>query len=94
MTTNPPDSLDEAPYRPGRIDIKFYLGHSTKTLGAITFKRVFGKDPSNKIPQKCIERMAKQFGRLILKNTFTPCEIQEFCIERRGRSKDAIGEFL
>ena len=44
ITVNAPKSLDPALYRAGRIDIKIYLGFSTKVIAAIIYTRILGDD--------------------------------------------------
>ncbi|KAF2498084.1 P-loop containing nucleoside triphosphate hydrolase protein, partial [Lophium mytilinum] len=95
MTTNAPKSLDEALYRDGRVDKVVYLGYCTKETAAITFRRIFWTDPRAKgrFTQAEITTMAKDFGRQMPKDTFTPAQIQNFCMDRRGKPHRAISEF-
>ncbi|KAL1602157.1 hypothetical protein SLS59_004842 [Nothophoma quercina] len=44
ITVNAPKSLDPALYRAGRIDIRIYLGFSTKVIAAIIYTRILGDD--------------------------------------------------
>ncbi|KAF2498081.1 P-loop containing nucleoside triphosphate hydrolase protein, partial [Lophium mytilinum] len=80
MTTNAPRSLDPALYRAGRIDKKIYLGYSTKRTGAITFRRIFANDPCNKYSMDEITDFARRFGAKVPLDTFTPAELQNFCM--------------
>jgi mitochondrial chaperone BCS1 len=90
MTTNAPDVLDKALYRRGRIDRKFHLSYSTKQSAALTFMRIFGRDPLNEVPEKKLTSMSKRFANKIPKGVFTPSDIQEFCLTYRGRPQDAV----
>ncbi|KAF1972145.1 P-loop containing nucleoside triphosphate hydrolase protein, partial [Bimuria novae-zelandiae CBS 107.79] len=94
FTTNSPNSLDEAFVRPGRIDRRIFLSRSSKLVASITFSRIFGTDPhlKGKFRKQDIDRMAKQFGELIPNNTFTACEVQQFCMSRRGKPQQATKE--
>ncbi|CAN9418389.1 unnamed protein product [Alternaria alternata] len=58
LTTNAPDSLNEALYRPGRIDTQVYLGFADQVTAGITFTHIFGSDKQVKEPQKafCMNR--------------------------------------
>ncbi|CAN9437585.1 unnamed protein product [Alternaria alternata] len=44
LTTNAPDSLNEALYRPTCIDTQVYLGFADQVIAGITFTRIFGSD--------------------------------------------------
>jgi chaperone BCS1 len=93
LTTNAPDSLDEALYRPGRIDTQVYLGFADQVTAGITFTRIFGSDKQFKESQKEIRKLGREFGRLIPSDFFTPAEIQKFCMNRRGQPQKAVDEF-
>ncbi|RYN62732.1 hypothetical protein AA0118_g5012 [Alternaria tenuissima] len=93
LTTNAPDSLDEALYRPGRIDTQVYLGFADQVTAGITFTRIFGSDKQVKESQKAIRKLGREFGRLLPSDFFTPAEIQKFCMNRRGQPQKAVDEF-
>jgi chaperone BCS1 len=86
LTTNAPDSLDEALYRPGRIDTQVYLGFADQVTAGITF----GSDKQVKEPQKAVRKLGREFGRLVPSDFFTPAEIQKFCMNRRGQPQKAL----
>ncbi|CAN9428755.1 unnamed protein product [Alternaria sp. RS040] len=93
LTTNTPDSLDEALYRPGRIDTQVYLGFADRVTAGITFTRIFGSDKQVKESQKAVRKLGREFGRLLPSDFFTPAEIQKFCMNRRGQPQKAVDEF-
>jgi chaperone BCS1 len=93
LTTNAPDSLDEALYRPGRIDTQVYLGFADQVTAGITFTRIFGSDKQVKESQKAVRKLGGEFGRLVPSDFFTPAEIQKFCMNRRGQPQKAVDEF-
>jgi chaperone BCS1 len=93
LTTNAPDSLDEALYRPGRIDTQVYLGFADQVTAGITFTRIFGSDKQVKESQKAFRNLGREFGRLLLSDFFTPAEIQKFCMNRRGQPQKVVDEF-
>ncbi|KAI4953363.1 hypothetical protein J4E86_006906 [Alternaria arbusti] len=93
LTTNAPDSLDEALYRPGRVDTQVYLGFADDITAGITFTRIFGSDKQVTVPRKELNRMGRRFGRMIPSDFFTPAEIQKFCMNRRGQPQKALNEF-
>jgi chaperone BCS1 len=90
MTTNAPDALDPAIHRKGRMDQKIYLGYSTPMSAACAFTRLFGNDPKQSLVPEILQRLAHRFGKKVPQDMFTPCEIQEFCMERRGQPLKAI----
>ncbi|KAH6865270.1 hypothetical protein BKA58DRAFT_295595, partial [Alternaria rosae] len=93
LTTNAPDSLDEALYRPGRVDTQVYLGFADDITAGITFTRIFGSDKQVTVPRKELNRMGRRFGRMVPSDFFTPAEIQKFCMNRRGQPQKALNEF-
>ena len=93
LTTNAPDSLDEALYRLGRIDTQVYLGFADRVTAGITFTRIFGSDKQVKKSQKVVRKLGREFGQLLPSDFFTPAEIQKFCMNRRGQPQKAVDEF-
>ncbi|KAF7672949.1 hypothetical protein GT037_008900 [Alternaria burnsii] len=93
VTTNAPDSLNEALHRPGLIDTQVYLGFADRIIAGITFTRIFGSDKQVKESQKAVGKLGREFGRLLPSDFFTPAEIQKFCMNRRGRPQKAVDEF-
>jgi chaperone BCS1 len=92
LTTNAPDSLDKALYRPGRIDNQVYLGFADQVTAGITFTRIFGSDKQVKESQKAIRKLGREFGRLLPSDFFTPAEIQKFYMNRRGQPQKTVDE--
>ncbi|KAG9186077.1 hypothetical protein G6011_02633 [Alternaria panax] len=93
LTTNASDSLDEALYRPGRIDTQVYFGFADQITAGTTFTRIFGSDKQVKESQKEIRKLGREFGHLIPSNFFTPAEIQKFCMKRRAQPQKAVDDF-
>jgi|SRR5579859_1619156 len=58
MTTNHPERLDEALIRPGRVDVKEYLGHATRYQVKEMFLRFYGGE----------EERAEEFANIISKS--------------------------
>ncbi|KAF2730309.1 P-loop containing nucleoside triphosphate hydrolase protein, partial [Polyplosphaeria fusca] len=93
MTSNAPDSLDEALIRDGRIDMEIYMKKSDAIMAAITFKRCFGSDPRRKISNSELDRLSILFGEQIPDDAFATCEIQNYCMKYRGRPEKAVENF-
>lgn len=90
MTTNKPEQLDNALVRPGRVDMKIYLGHISQKSAAQMFVRMFAPDvvtgtktngstnsnACNTMAQ--VESLAIEFSKQIPEHTFTPSQLQGF----------------
>jgi chaperone BCS1 len=92
LTTNSPDSLDQAVYRPGRVDTQVHLGYADEITAGLTFIRIFGSDKKVKVSKTDLNRMGRRFGRLVPTDFLTPAEVQKFCKNRRGQPQKAIDE--
>jgi chaperone BCS1 len=83
LTTNAPDSLDKAIYRPGGIELKLFLGYSTSVTAGITFIRIFGSDKRLVMSKGDLNRLGRRFGKMVPDNVLTPAEVQQFYTNRR-----------
>jgi chaperone BCS1 len=83
LTTNAPDSLDKAIYRPGGIELKLFLGYSTSVTAGITFIRIFGSDKRLVMSKDDLNRLGRRFGKMVPDNVLTPAEVQQFYTNRR-----------
>lgn len=90
LTNNAPDPLDKAIYRPGHIELKLFLGYSTKVTAAIKFTRIFGSDKRLTMSLKELNRLGRHFGRLVPDNVLTPAEVQRSCMNRRGAPRKLL----
>ncbi|KFA51595.1 hypothetical protein S40293_03910 [Stachybotrys chartarum IBT 40293] len=92
MTTNRPEQLDSALIRPGRVDMKVYLGNISRKSAEEMFLRMFSSDLS--YPPNCqkeeIQDLAKQFARQIPHDTFTPSQLQGFFQLHLDNPQDAL----
>ena len=80
MTTNRPEQLDSALVRPGRIDMKVYLGNISQKSAAEMFIRMFSPDLgcTSHLDMDEIHELAAEFARKIPEDTFTPSLLQGF----------------
>lgn len=81
MTTNKPEQLDSALVRPGRIDLKVFLGNISQKSAGQMFVRMFSPDlDSSDTPLRLedIERLGREFASHMPEDTFTPSQLQGF----------------
>ncbi|KAK5993935.1 putative mitochondrial chaperone BCS1-B [Cladobotryum mycophilum] len=106
MTTNKPESLDEALIRPGRVDVQVCFTNATSTQATELFFRMYeasrpktsmngdlcGKhaDELDSITKEEMKEIAEEFGRRIPEDTFSPAEIQGFLLKRKKCPRKAL----
>ncbi|ETS82925.1 hypothetical protein PFICI_04801 [Pestalotiopsis fici W106-1] len=92
MTTNKPEQLDSALVRPGRIDMKVFLGNISQASAKQMFVRMFSPDLDSSDTPLCladIERLASEFASHIPEDTFTPSQLQGFFQSNLDSASDA-----
>ena len=80
MTTNRPEQLDSALIRPGRVDMRVYLGNISRESAKEMFVRMFSPDlgcPSD-LEEGELHDLAAHFSSSIPEDTFTPSTLQGF----------------
>jgi chaperone BCS1 len=94
MTSNNPDTLDEALTRPGRIDKKTHFGKLMPPSAKGMFKRLIGRAAiaSLGFTDEQIEAFATQFSTKVPADTFTPAQVQNFLHSCRGDPEKALRE--
>jgi chaperone BCS1 len=85
-TTNNLDKLDEALIRPGRIDVREYIGKATKETAKDMFERIYANTEPN------LSDLANQFVTDMIDGEFTPAELQVFLLEKNDPGR-ACEEF-
>ncbi|AEO61011.1 hypothetical protein MYCTH_2112991 [Thermothelomyces thermophilus ATCC 42464] len=101
MTTNKPETLDEALIRPSRIDIQIGFTNATQEQARELFVRMYKPDstddpnPFPPVPTPTapnLNTLAEKFARQIPPGVFSPAELQGFMIKRKGKPKKAADD--
>ncbi|KAL2755423.1 hypothetical protein ACRALDRAFT_1064453 [Sodiomyces alcalophilus JCM 7366] len=92
MTTNRPEQLDSALVRPGRVDMKVFLGNISQKSARDMFLRMFSPDLgcSSDLDTEEVEKLADQFAAEIPEDTFTPSLLQGFFQLHLESPQDAV----
>ncbi|RYP69630.1 hypothetical protein DL771_005994 [Monosporascus sp. 5C6A] len=80
MTSNKPELLDAALVRPGRVDMKVFLGNISQKSAEQMFVRMFAPELSvdSILDIRHVQELASQFAKQIPEDTFTPSQLQGF----------------
>ncbi|KAI5377691.1 hypothetical protein J4E82_003433 [Alternaria postmessia] len=87
MTSNAPDTLDEALTRPGRIDKKVYFGNMDASAGKSIFKRLIGRSAlarDSAFTMEQVEQWATEFSDRMPNDIFSPAQVQNYLQGCRG----------
>jgi mitochondrial chaperone BCS1 len=84
MTTNHPEKLDSALLRPGRVDVKEYLGHATHYQTKQMFLRFYGGP----------DERAEEFATILLQSPIpiSTAFLQGLFVSNKGDPDGAIRE--
>ncbi|RYP34333.1 hypothetical protein DL767_004327 [Monosporascus sp. MG133] len=84
MTSNLLEKLDETLLRPGRIDLKLYLGHVEASGAQQMFRRFLEREER--------DNAASKFAVQIPDHAVTPAQLQEFLLQHHDSAARAVGE--
>jgi chaperone BCS1 len=103
MTTNKPESLDEALIRPGRVDLQVAFTNATSQQAGELFRRMYEietEDPLSEekmtirmepeLTSEEIGEIADDFAAKIPEEVFSPAEIQGFLLKRKKTPRKAL----
>ncbi|GAB1739263.1 hypothetical protein NU219Hw_g4010t2 [Hortaea werneckii] len=96
MTSNNPNSLDEALVRRGRIDRKIEFCFASRSISAALFKRIYCKTQEELLPGESpldeneIDFLAHEFALSFPENALTPAEVLGFLLDNRTNPKIAV----
>ncbi|KAF7186283.1 Mitochondrial chaperone BCS1 [Pseudocercospora fuligena] len=88
LTSNSPDSLDPALIRPGRCDRKILMGHASRQVAALLFKKTFTNVDGNGIDN--LDTLSETFAASLPEDSLSPAEIQNFLLTHRDAPSKAI----
>ncbi|KAI5460595.1 P-loop containing nucleoside triphosphate hydrolase protein [Mariannaea sp. PMI_226] len=92
MTTNHPEQLDSALVRPGRVDMKVFLGNISQKSAEQMFVRMFSPDLgcTSHLDMDEIRELAVQFSCQLPEDVFTPSLLQGFFQHHLESPVDAV----
>lgn len=85
MTTNYVEKLHPALIRPGRVDVKEYIGLASSTQLYKMFLRFF---PSS--DEKYIHSVAQEFVKKVKENTVSTAQLQGYLMSYRNNPSQAV----
>ncbi|KAL5412884.1 hypothetical protein PMIN04_009662 [Paraphaeosphaeria minitans] len=97
MTSNKPETLEQALIRPGRIDKQVFFGNVNHAVAKSIFVRMY-QDDSNAsgsqkgLPATRLDELGNTFASRIPNLQLTPAEIQGFLIEHSSAPETAIAD--
>lgn len=95
MTSNDPDSLDEALVRSGRVSVKVEFRKATPAQSRDIFLRMYQDDvddPDLNLTKETIDRLASEFAGKLPDNEFSPADLQDYMLMRKSQPQRAVDE--
>lgn len=95
MTSNDPDSLDEALVRSGRVSVKVEFRRATPAQSHAIFLRMYQDDvddPELNLTKEIIDKLASEFASKVPDNEFSPADLQDYMLMRKSQPQRAVDE--
>ena len=98
MTSNTPDSLDQALVRPGRCDQKILFSYASREVNAKLFRHIFEKTEEERVEgettstDRDIAVLSEQFAEIVPADKLTPADVQGFLLVHRADPNKAVVE--
>lgn len=95
MTSNDPDSLDEALVRSGRVSVKVAFRKATPAQSRDIFLRMYQDDvdePALNLTKDKIDQLASDFASKLPDNEFSPADLQDYMLMRKSQPQRAVDE--
>jgi mitochondrial chaperone BCS1 len=95
MTSNDPDSLDEALVRSGRVSVKVAFRKATPAQSRDIFLRMYQEDVDEQalsLSKVTIEQLASDFASKLPDNEFSPADLQDYMLMRKSQPQRAVNE--
>lgn len=94
MTTNYPEKLDPALKRPGRVDMKFYIGYASETQLARAFERFYPPELGGPTGEDFIKAITAAKKSIKLpkseKIEFSMADVQSYFLLHKDKPQDAL----
>lgn len=94
MTTNYPEKLDPALTRPGRVDMKFYIGYASESQLVRAFERFYPSEAGAPVGKEFVRALEQARKQIKLhkrgKIDFSMADVQSYFLLHKDKPQDAI----